>query len=127
MMKSQIHRRKSKDLPDIIADVEDFAELGPFLDMPMHTYSAGMRARLAFGIATAFHHDILILDEWLGAGDKAMQDKAAERMQGFVKGAAITVLASHSTHLLERACRLGLVLEHGKPEFLGSIKEAIFH
>jgi ABC-type polysaccharide/polyol phosphate transport system ATPase subunit len=103
-LKSLMAGVKSKDVAHIIEDVEDFAELGPFLDMPLHTYSAGMRARLAFGIATAFRYDILILDEWLGAGDKSMQKGAAERMNDYVEGAGIVVLASHNQNILERIC-----------------------
>lgn len=113
-LKSLIAGVKAKDLPDIVDNVEDFAELGPFLDMPIHTYSAGMRARLAFGVATAFSYDILILDEWLGAGDKRMKDKAAQRMQDFVANSAITVLASHDEVLLRKTCKTIMRMEHGR-------------
>lgn len=114
-----------KQIPSIIDDVEDFAELGPFLDVPMHTYSAGMRARLAFGVATAFHYDILILDEWLGAGDKSMQDKATARMQSFVKNASITVIASHSEILLKTVCNKGLCLKSGKQMMFGDLQDVL--
>lgn len=100
-------------IDEVIADVEAFADLGPFLEMPISTYSAGMRARLAFGVATAFRYDILILDEWMGAGDRRMQEKATERMRGFVGRSAITVLASHNTKLLERTCNRIVRLTHG--------------
>lgn len=123
-LRSIIEGRSRKDLPTLIEDVESFAELGPFLDMPMHTYSAGMRARLAFGLATAFRYDILLLDEWLGAGDQKMQEKAAQRMSEFVEASSITVIASHSRHLLSRICNVGLVLHHGKKIFFGGIDEA---
>lgn len=118
-LKSIIAGKKSKEIPDVIDDVEAFAELGAFLDMPLHTYSAGMRARLAFGIATAFRYDILILDEWLGAGDKAFQDKAAQRMREFIGQTSITVLASHNEALINRVCNRRLTMgkdpdENGK-------------
>ena len=124
-LKAIIAGRSRKQVPDLIEDVESFAGLGHFLDMPMHTYSAGMRARLAFGLATAFRYDILLLDEWLGAGDKRMQEKAAERMSNFVAASSITVLASHSANLLTRVCNLGLVLLHGKAVFFGPIEDAL--
>ncbi|MEM7491948.1 MAG: ABC transporter ATP-binding protein [Pseudomonadota bacterium] len=124
-LKSILAGRRSKDLPNLIEDVESFSELGPFLDMPMHTYSAGMRARLAFGLATAFRYDILLLDEWLGAGDQRMRDKAAQRMSEFVAASSITVLASHSASLLKRVCNLGMVLLHGRSVFLGPVDEAL--
>ena len=124
-LKSILAGRPLNNLPALIEDVESFSELGPFLDMPMHTYSMGMKARLAFGLATAFKYDILLLDEWLGAGDKRMQEKAAERMSEFVAASSITVLASHSDRLLKRVCNLGMVLVHGKDVFFGPIEEAL--
>lgn len=113
-LKSLITGKKGHDIRHIVESVEDFAELGTFLDMPVHSYSAGMRARLAFGIATAFHYDILILDEWLSAGDQQMQEKAAQRMDNFVKRSAITILASHQHELIDRISNRIVRLEHGK-------------
>ena len=126
-LKSMIAGCRRRDIPDIVRDVEAFAELGPFLDMPLNTYSAGMRARLAFGIATAFRNDILILDEWLGAGDKRMRERVQQRMSDYVAHASITVLASHSENLLRAVCTRGLVMEHGRPVFFGPIEDAIAH
>ena len=57
----------------------EFSELGDFIDMPFKTYSQGMAARLAFSIATSFEPEILLMDEWIGAGDPAFQDKARKR------------------------------------------------
>jgi ABC-type polysaccharide/polyol phosphate transport system ATPase subunit len=124
VLKSLIEGVGRTHIKKVISDVEKFAELGSFLDMPIMTYSAGMRARLAFGIATAFRYNILMLDEWLGAGDKAMQKKATIRMNDFLNASSITVLASHSERLLSKVCNKGLVLEHGKPLFFGSIQSA---
>lgn len=124
VLKSLIGGVPKSQIDEMIEDVEDFAELGSFLDMPLSTYSAGMRARLAFGIATAFRYDILMLDEWLGAGDRAMQRKATARMNDFLSGTSITVLASHSERILQTVCNKGMVLEHGKSLFLGSIEDA---
>lgn len=124
-LKSIIEGRHRADLARTIEDVEEFANLGPYLDMPMRTYSAGMRARLAFGIATAFHYDILILDEWLGAGDKNMRRRAAERMNEFVERSKITVLASHRGDLLSRVCNKGIVMKHGAVMFSGPIEDAL--
>ena len=77
-----------------------FSELGEFLEMPIVTYSAGMRMRLTFSIATAFSPEILILDEWLSAGDLAFREKATKRMQNFVEKAGILIMASHNKKLL---------------------------
>src|SRR4051812_26004484 len=72
-------------LPEII----EFSELGAFINLPLRTYSAGMQARLMFSVATAFDVEILVLDEWLGAGDIAFQEKAQDRMAGMVDSAKI--------------------------------------
>lgn len=102
-----------------------FADLGDFISMPVSTYSSGMRMRLSFAIATAFDPEILILDEWLGAGDAVFQRKAAERMNVFVENAGILVLASHSRTLLERNCNKGLWLDEGRVRAFGDISDAI--
>ena len=90
-----------------------FSELGEFIDMPVRTYSQGMQARLAFSISTAISPDILVMDEWIGAGDPSFQEKAAARMNDFAGKAGIIVLASHNHHLLRETCTKWLRLEHG--------------
>lgn len=122
-LRALIAGMKREDVPNIIKDVEEFAQLGPFLDVPMHTYSAGMRARLAFGIATAFTYDILILDEWLGAGDRNMRDRVRDRMKDFVDRSSIIILATHSRTLMEAVCNKGIIMRHSKVEFEGAIKD----
>lgn len=97
-----------------IADIEGFTELGDFLAVPVRTYSAGMVTRLAFGVATARHPEILLVDEVLGAGDASFQVKARQRMNEFVERASILVLASHSTELLRQFCNTTYELAHGE-------------
>lgn len=91
-----------------------FSELGEFIDMPFNSYSQGMAARLAFAIATSFSPEILLMDEWIGAGDKGFQDKAKARMDEIVSKAGIIVLASHNEALIKRTCNKVLVLEKGR-------------
>lgn len=104
------------------ADIAAFSELGEFLDMPIETYSAGMRMRLNFAIATAFEPEVLLLDEWISAGDSAFRAKATERMKSFVGKAGILVLASHSRTLLEQNCNRALWLDHGRIRAMGDVK-----
>jgi len=93
--------------------IAEFSELGEFLDLPVNTYSAGMRMRLSFAIATSFDPEILLLDEWLSAGDESFKRKAAARMDSFVERAGILVLASHSLGLLEKNCDTAFWLDDG--------------
>lgn len=95
-------------------DIVTFADLGDFIDLPVATYSSGMRMRLNFAVATAFKPEILILDEWLSAGDANFRRRATERMHSFADQAGIIVLASHSHSLLKQQCDQVLWLEDGR-------------
>ncbi|MEO9971922.1 MAG: ABC transporter ATP-binding protein [Hyphomonadaceae bacterium] len=113
------------DIIDRQQDIEAFSELGEFLSMPVSTYSSGMRMRLSFAIATAFDPEILILDEWLSAGDENFKRKAAKRMKYFVETAGILVLASHNASLLRKNCDLGLWLHEGEVADFGEIDNVL--
>ena len=82
-------------------EIAAFTELGDYLAMPMHTYSLGMRLRLAFAVCTCFEPEILLMDEWLSVGDQSFVEKAKRRLEEFVERAGILVLASQNAALLE--------------------------
>jgi ABC-type polysaccharide/polyol phosphate transport system ATPase subunit len=105
-------------LPEII----EFTGLGPYLDMPLHTYSQGMAMRLAFAATTAFTNDILVMDEWIGAGDAGFQEKIIARMGDFLHASTIIVLASHSTALLRRMANRAIWLEQGRIRMAGGLE-----
>ncbi|MCB2113848.1 MAG: ABC transporter ATP-binding protein [Parvularculaceae bacterium] len=107
------------------AEIAEFSELGDFLNLPMKTYSAGMSLRLMFAVATAFEPDILILDEWLSAGDDAFRRKAADRLNSLIERTRIVVFASHSRQMLKQVCNKAIILEHGSAVFAGSIDDAL--
>jgi len=95
-------------------DIVAFSELGEFIDMPFKSYSTGMAARLAFAVATTLEPEILLMDEWIGAGDPSFQEKARARMDALAEKAGIIVLASHNHSLLRRTCNKILHLESGR-------------
>jgi ABC-type polysaccharide/polyol phosphate transport system ATPase subunit len=107
----------------LIEDVAAFSELGEYLDMPMRIYSAGMRARLGFGIATGVDPDILLIDEVFGTGDQDFKAKARARMQRFLARAGTTLMASHSIELLREFCSVALWLDRGRMKMLGPLEE----
>ena len=109
-MYMDIHPREIRDR---LEEIVDFTELGYYIDMPVRTYSAGMVIRLCFAVATAFPPEILLMDEWLSAGDAGFLAKARRRMETFVEGSSIVVLASHSLPLLREWCTRAILLEHG--------------
>jgi ABC-type polysaccharide/polyol phosphate transport system ATPase subunit len=97
-----------------MTEIETFTQLGPFLGLPVRTYSAGMTTRLMFAVATSTRPDILLVDEILGAGDAEFQEKAARRMEALIASVRIFVLASHDVAALRRTCSRFLRLEHGQ-------------
>lgn len=102
-------------------DIITFSELGDFIDMPIDTYSQGMWARLAFAIATSFEPEILLMDEWIGMGDKDFQEKAKARLDTMISKAGIIVLASHNDSLIKKVCNKVMTLEHGKIKSIETI------
>ncbi|GGY56500.1 ABC transporter ATP-binding protein [Parvularcula lutaonensis] len=104
-------------------EIVEFSELGDFLELPVNTYSAGMRMRLSFAIATAFEPEILLLDEWLSAGDIDFKRKASKRMASFIDRAGVLVLASHSKAMLEENCERAIWLDEGIIRADGPVKE----
>jgi ABC-type polysaccharide/polyol phosphate transport system ATPase subunit len=110
-----------RDMRARVDEITDFTELGSFIDMPVRTYSTGMMVRLCFAVATALRPEILLMDEWLGAGDAAFLDKARRRMEDFVSGTSILVLASHSLPLVKEWCNRAILLDHGRISAMGSV------
>jgi ABC-type polysaccharide/polyol phosphate transport system ATPase subunit len=117
-----IHPREMRDRIDQVAE---FTELGTYLDMPVRTYSAGMMVRLAFAVSTCIRPEILILDEWLSAGDAQFLEKAQRRMEEFVTRSSILVLASHSFELVQEWCRRAVYLKDGLIEAVGHVDEVV--
>lgn len=104
----------AKQARDRVDDVVDFAELGTFIDLPIRTYSAGMRLRLAFGIATTFEADVLLLDEILGVGDAAFAAKSQQRMTDIISRAGAVVIATHAMSLSDAVARRGILMHGGR-------------
>jgi len=104
---------KKSEIQRVTHDVENFSGLGEFLHLPVKVYSRGMALRLNFALVTAMRADIVLMDEWIGAGDKEFRAKVIERMQDFVGSASIVVLTSHNTKLLQRVCNYALWIERG--------------
>ena len=93
--------------------IAEFTGLGPFLGLPMKTYSAGMIGRLAFAVSTSVDADILLMDEWLGVGDANFRLQAHHRLMDLFSSSKIVVLASHDMGLLRDLCNKFIVLRSG--------------
>jgi ABC-2 type transport system ATP-binding protein len=108
-----------------LGEIAEFTELGDFLDLPIRTYSAGMRMRLAFAVSTSIEPDILLLDEGIGAGDASFLEKADKRLTDFTSKAGIIVLASHSEGLIKKMCQKAVLFERGQVIAFGTTEDIL--
>ena len=104
------HRVVEEKLPAIV----EYADLGEFIDVPIKTYSSGMRARLGFAIATSVEPDILILDEVLSTGDAAFREKSKQRVAELVREAKAIVLVTHDMNWVREYCNRAMLIEKGR-------------
>ena len=119
----QMRMIPNKVIDESIGKIVEFSGLGDFVRLPVKTFSMGMMSRLMFACATEFEADILVLDEWLSAGDADFNRKAATRMETFVEKSKIMVLGTHDVGLVERVCNKVLVLDAGRTAFYGPTDE----
>ncbi|MDC7676493.1 ABC transporter ATP-binding protein [Asticcacaulis machinosus] len=119
----RIRGYSTKQILQKIPEIVEFTDLGQFIDLPIKTYSAGMVTRLIFGVATSLEPDILLMDEWIGAGDKFFVEKATNRLNEVLNKSRIIVLATHSWSLMSSLCNKVLVLNAGRQVFFGDIAD----
>ncbi|SFV55158.1 ABC transporter [hydrothermal vent metagenome] len=97
----------------VIDEIEDFAEIGDYFEQPVRTYSSGMGMRVAFGVATAYRPDILIIDEALSVGDSYFQHKSFNRIKKFQNEGTTLLLVSHDKNAIQAICNRAILLESG--------------
>ena len=112
------------DSDELVAFVEDFAELGRHFYMPVRSYSAGMRARLTFGASMGIRFDTYLVDETTAVGDAAFRRKSRSIFKERMKHAS-AIMVSHSPRQLRAFCDAGIVLENGKLRYFDDLEEAI--
>jgi lipopolysaccharide transport system ATP-binding protein len=120
-----LHTNTLSGFDAFLKDVSEFSELEDFLHLPLQGYSDGMKTRLLFAMHTYFSHDLLALDEGIGAGDRAFVDRAARRLKHFLSSSGTLVIASHSEPMLRAFCTKGVVFAKGNIKFEGGINEAL--
>jgi ABC-2 type transport system ATP-binding protein len=109
----------------LLPGIVEFADIGPFIEAPIKTYSSGMRARLGFAIATAVNPDILLLDEVLATGDATFREKSKARVLELVQGAKAVVLVTHDMQWVKDYCNRALLLERGEVIMEGTPDEVV--
>jgi capsular polysaccharide transport system ATP-binding protein len=108
---------------ELLAFVEDFAQLGPYLHQPVQTYSAGMGARLAFGVSLAIDFECYLVDEVTGAGDERFRARSEEVLLHRRDHASL-VMISHDPGALKQYCKRGAVVYAGSVVMFETIEEA---
>jgi lipopolysaccharide transport system ATP-binding protein len=118
-------RLSAEQISTLEEDVAAFAALDQFIDLPVRTYSSGMVVRLGFGLATAIKPQILLMDEWLMAGDANFMDKARQRLETMVQGAEILVLSSHSPNIIMQWCNRVIWMDKGRVKMDATPQEVL--
>lgn len=119
-----LSRLYARDYSDVLALVDDFAELGSSLKLPVKHYSSGMRARLAFGLSLAIDFDCYLIDELVAVGDARFQKKCQEELFQHRADRAF-IMASHDTNLIVQHCDRAMILESGRVKIFDDVEEAV--
>jgi capsular polysaccharide transport system ATP-binding protein len=119
-----VARIYGRDTDAMVAYVAAFAELGDFMDMPVRSYSSGMKARLGFGMSMGIAFDWYLVDELTAVGDTRFRKKSLAMFRSRLKDAGL-LMVSHSINTIRTYCTAGLVLENGTASFFPDIADAV--
>ena len=119
-----LYGKSKEETREIIRYVQDFSELGDYFDMPIKTYSSGMKGRLGFGLSLAFDFDYMLIDETLSVGDARFKTKAKEALKKKIENCHV-ILVSHDMKTLSEMCQTGLLVHEGQLHFFEDINEGI--
>ena len=108
----------------VVRFVEEFAEIGKYYDMPIKSYSSGMRGRIAFGLSMAFNFDYYLLDEAGAVGDASFRKKSQNLLDD-LKESSNLIMVSHNLKDLTRNCDVAFLVSDGKAEYFEDVQEAV--
>ncbi|CAA6800838.1 MAG: Capsular polysaccharide ABC transporter, ATP-binding protein KpsT [uncultured Sulfurovum sp.] len=120
----RLYGKSEKEITEIINYVKDFSELDDYFDMPIKTYSSGMRSRLSFGLSLSFNFDYLLIDETLSVGDAKFRKKSQMALIKKIETCKV-LLVSHDMGTLKDICDSGIVVHNGNMEYFEDINVAI--
>jgi len=112
------------DIPERLAYIQDFSEIGDAFDMPVKSYSSGMKSRLQFGLSLAFDFDVYISDEVTSTGDASFRQKAADAFKKLADHSSL-IMVSHSEGTLKQFCSAGIFIADGKAHWFDQIDDAL--
>jgi capsular polysaccharide transport system ATP-binding protein len=120
----RLYGKNNKEIKKVIEFVKDFSELGNYFDMPIRTYSSGMKGRLSFGLSLAFDFDYMLIDETLSVGDARFKKKSKEALVKKIESCNI-LLVSHDMNTLKELCQAGIVVDNGQLVYFDKVEDAI--
>jgi len=121
-LRARVLGMRRREVDRMVSEIEAFAGLGDYIHMPLRTYSSGMMMRLAFAVSTSVNADVVLMDEWLSAGDASFAEKAQERLNEMLDRTKVLIVASHNETLIRRSCNKIMRLEHGAIADFGPIE-----
>ncbi|MCH9739444.1 MAG: ABC transporter ATP-binding protein [Epsilonproteobacteria bacterium] len=120
----RIYGKSKKEIDKSIDFVKEFSELDDYFEMPIKTYSSGMKSRLTFGLSLAFDFDYLLIDETLSVGDARFRKKSKEALMKKIESCNV-LLVSHDMGTLRDICDVGIVSHEAKLHYFDNINDAI--
>jgi len=120
----QINGLSKDEILQVSDAVFDFSELGEFYDMPVKSYSSGMRARLGFGLSVNFDFDYYLIDELTSVGDIIFKRKAKKEFKRIAESSSL-IFVSHSLNSLRASCERAIFLHDGALEYYDDIEDGI--
>lgn len=114
-----------KEAEERLDRIVDFSELGNFIDRPVATYSAGMKARLGFGVAIEADPEVLLIDEVMGVGDQVFRQKSKAALVEKINSDKSVVIVSHDLHTISEFCDKAVVIDSGNSIFHGDVSRAL--
>ncbi len=119
-----VSRIYGREWREIFERVQDFAELGSYIDMPLGTYSSGMRSRFNFAMSVAMDFDCYLFDELMSVADARFRQKAEQALEQLAKRSTF-VFVSHRMRTIQKFCQCVYVLNDAKLDYFESVSEGI--
>lgn len=121
---ARLYVSNEDEVEQVVNFVEEFAEIGKYFDMPIKSYSSGMRSRIGFGLSMAFNFDYYLLDEVGAVGDASFRKKSQALLDELKQNSNI-IMVSHDLKDLTRNCDVAFLVRDGKAEYFDDIQEAV--
>ena len=121
---ARLYVSTEEEVEYVVNFVEEFAEIGKYFDMPVKSYSSGMKSRIGFGLSMAFNFDYYLLDEAGAVGDASFRNKS-QKLLNELKESSNIIMVSHDLKDLTTNCDVAFLVRDGKAEYFDDIQNAI--